>query len=315
MINFRFHLVSLIAVFLALALGVVVGSTVIDRAIVDGLEAQIDRVERNAEAQRSENGDLRRKLDDLQKLADQMAPFTVRGDRLLDVPIVVFAARGVDEDGARSLLNELRAEGGLAPAVLWLERRWSLAEAADRETLADLVDVDRAPAEELQAAALQALAARVAAGVPDGVDSSTPDLLAALMEHGFLGVDVAGGPGFDPAVFPGAGARVVLMSSPDSDVPGETVVVPLASSLVDAGLLTLVAGFGTPSAEEAPPSVVDLVRSDGALADRLSTVDDSASTSGRMAVVLGLEELGRGGHGHYGVSSGASRRLPQPAGA
>ena len=43
MINFRFHIVSLIAVFLALALGVVMGSTVIDRAIVDGLHDRIDR--------------------------------------------------------------------------------------------------------------------------------------------------------------------------------------------------------------------------------------------------------------------------------
>ena len=36
MINFRFHLVSLIAVFLALALGVVMGATVIDRATSTG---------------------------------------------------------------------------------------------------------------------------------------------------------------------------------------------------------------------------------------------------------------------------------------
>ena len=31
MINFRFHVVSIVAVFLALALGVVMGSTVVDR--------------------------------------------------------------------------------------------------------------------------------------------------------------------------------------------------------------------------------------------------------------------------------------------
>ena len=50
MINFRFHLVSLIAVFLALALGVVMGSTVIDRAVVNGLENRIKHVENKAEA-------------------------------------------------------------------------------------------------------------------------------------------------------------------------------------------------------------------------------------------------------------------------
>jgi len=38
MINFRFHLVSLIAVFLALGLGILVGSTVVDQVIVDRLD-------------------------------------------------------------------------------------------------------------------------------------------------------------------------------------------------------------------------------------------------------------------------------------
>jgi hypothetical protein len=37
MINFRFHVVSLIAIFLALALGVVIGAGVIDRGVVDAL--------------------------------------------------------------------------------------------------------------------------------------------------------------------------------------------------------------------------------------------------------------------------------------
>ena len=44
MINFRFHIASLVAVFLALALGVVMGSTVVDRAIVESLRTQIDDV-------------------------------------------------------------------------------------------------------------------------------------------------------------------------------------------------------------------------------------------------------------------------------
>ena len=43
MVTFRFYLVSLVAVFLALAMGVVVGSTLIDRAIVDRLDESAER--------------------------------------------------------------------------------------------------------------------------------------------------------------------------------------------------------------------------------------------------------------------------------
>lgn len=52
----------------------------------------------------------------------------------------------------------------------------------------------------------------------------------------------------------------------------------------------------------------------GDLRDQVSTVDGIDSVIGRVAVVLALEELGRGEHGHYGLGPGASRRLPEPPG-
>ena len=55
MINFRFHLVSLVAVFLALAVGVVMGYGVLGQPTVETLENRIDTVEANADARRAEN--------------------------------------------------------------------------------------------------------------------------------------------------------------------------------------------------------------------------------------------------------------------
>ncbi len=45
MINFRYHIVSLIAVFLALGIGLVLGTTFLDDATIDGLERQLDGLE------------------------------------------------------------------------------------------------------------------------------------------------------------------------------------------------------------------------------------------------------------------------------
>ena len=58
MINFRFHVVSLIAIFLALALGVVIGAGVIDRGVVDTLNSRLDRVEAKSDRIQSENDKL-----------------------------------------------------------------------------------------------------------------------------------------------------------------------------------------------------------------------------------------------------------------
>ena len=58
MINFRFHVVSVIAIFLALALGVVIGAGVIDRGIVDALDTQLNRVEAKSERINDDNDRL-----------------------------------------------------------------------------------------------------------------------------------------------------------------------------------------------------------------------------------------------------------------
>ena len=55
MINFRFHLVSLIAVFLALGLGILVGSTVVDQVIVDRLDREIRTARRDTATVQAEN--------------------------------------------------------------------------------------------------------------------------------------------------------------------------------------------------------------------------------------------------------------------
>jgi|GEM_PF-3823741 len=63
MIHFRYHLISIVAIFLALGIGIVMGSTVIDRAIVNSLENQIDRAEKNSIARKVENDQLRKAIE------------------------------------------------------------------------------------------------------------------------------------------------------------------------------------------------------------------------------------------------------------
>ena len=96
MINFRYHLVSLIAVFLALALGIVIGSTLIDRAIVDALRNRIDTVEGNLDDRVAANDDLRDEVERQQAYVDGSAPYALQ-DQLTDVPVVVLAPADADE--------------------------------------------------------------------------------------------------------------------------------------------------------------------------------------------------------------------------
>src|SRR5207302_10817979 len=100
MINFRFHLASLIAVFLALAIGIVMGSTVVKEATVKGLRAEIHRVERSSNARQRENSALKSQVNDLQAYVRGSVPHSVPGS-LSGVTVAIVAVRGVDGGVAR----------------------------------------------------------------------------------------------------------------------------------------------------------------------------------------------------------------------
>ena len=100
MINFRFHLVSLVAVFLALTIGIVVGASVVNHKIVDSLNHRIDTIGKNADKQRNENRVLSANVQQLESYLTTAAPYVVES-RLTAVPVGMFFVRivTVEADG------------------------------------------------------------------------------------------------------------------------------------------------------------------------------------------------------------------------
>ena len=165
MINFRFHIASLIAVFLALALGVVMGSTVVQRAIVEGLRDQIDRVERNADNQRAKNAALSTENDRLNLYVAESAPYAVSG-ALTDQSVAVLAERGIDEDAVKAQVALLQTAGARVAGILWLESAWNLADKASADALRTATGSTTRNDRTLRAEALDA--PRVAVGARCG---------------------------------------------------------------------------------------------------------------------------------------------------
>ena len=66
MINLRYHIVSLTAVFLALAIGVLLGGTYLDKYTVDQLDQSITNAEERIRETRAENDRLRGEVGDAQ---------------------------------------------------------------------------------------------------------------------------------------------------------------------------------------------------------------------------------------------------------
>ena len=138
MINFRFHLVSLIAIFLALALGVVIGAGVIDRGMVDTLNSRLDTVEARPSASRARTTCCRRGRQLADAIGDDAVPARSSSRSLAD-DVGIVAVRGVDGDRARTPSSPRPAGGGTVTGTLWLEDKWALANDDDVAAMAQAV--------------------------------------------------------------------------------------------------------------------------------------------------------------------------------
>jgi len=308
MINFRFHLVSLVAVFLALAVGIVMGYGILGQPTVSGLQSRIDTVEANAEARRIENENLQADLDRANAALDESSPFSVT-NRLPGVSTVVVAVRDVGDEAVQRVVALARRAGATAPGVVWLEGKLALESKDDTKALAGVLGL----AESTKRATLRAegwteLGNRLAVG---GAGAG-PDLLAGLVDAGFLSIDGAGSgePGISD--IGGAGTTVILAVGSTGGVQTRLVLPGFANAAVKAGV-PLVVGevFAEEAGGDERGDALSPILDDESLASRVTTVDDLEWSAGGVAAILGLADLARGVVGHYGYGNGADRLLPE----
>lgn len=319
MINFRFHLVSLVAVFLALALGVVMGSTVIDRAIVDRLSSQIDSVKKRADEQRAENRTLRDQMKGLETFIAQSQP-QVTARRLNQVPVTIVAVRGIPAEDVKGAYDILRSAGALVSGVLWVEDGFSASDPAARTKLVQAMGDSGLATDDLRQVALESLGHRLAAGPRVTTVSSTSDsgldTLVALADAGLVSFDTMGGGAVDLESWPSTGSRTLVIDGTQAHpLPGTMTIPILRAAAAAGGRLALAEVFRPTATIKARGAVVRGVRDDAALSRVVSTVDDLDDTRGQVALTLAVQELGTDRAGHYGEGPGASSQLPTPEAA
>jgi hypothetical protein len=289
------------------------GSIVIDRAIVERLEANIKTVGNRAERTRDENLALKARLDALEGYAEQAVPLLL-GDRLKGVPVAMVAIRGVDGGAVRQTADLLRGGGALVPGVVWLEPTLALPDVSAEVKLGEVLGDPFQKGADLRRAAIEALGRRLAAG-PEVVQGQpgSGDLLAGLGTAGFIAFDSLGGD-FDPAQYPFPGSRILVIDGSQGKLKTDVVSLPLIRALqVGGSKVALAEVFTEVDSGPGRGAIVSGVRDDQALATRVATVDDLEEPRGRVALALALDELGLGQAGHYGQGPGASRQLPEPA--
>lgn len=310
MISFRFHIVSLIAVFLAVAIGVVVGSTYVDGAVVSGLRNRIATVSHNLDQRRELNDKLENDLGAARGYIESSADFAVT-ERLADVPVFLLATRGVDEGVVESAARLARRAGADLPGVVWLEPTWSLENPDRRRELATLLGVPAATeTQALWSTAWTSVSRQLAS--PTAVAPAQPqaDLLAALAEGGFLTVDSLDEPSKSLSGLLGANPRVMVISG--SRAHEDLVqIVPVVVGSLSSARLPVVLGDIYVEQPDGPARGVTLRDAIPAeVRESIAVVDHLDQLEGRVSAVLALSALVDGPAGHFGYGARADAVLP-----
>ena len=318
MISLRYHIVSLVAVFLALALGIVVGSTVLQEGTVSVLRATSERVRQESERNSRANVALNQDIARLQTFGAAVLPELVQ-NRLKGRSVVLVDTDKVDGGMRESVRKVLEDAGAQVDGqITFADNRLALAADADRTDMGRLLAVDTDAADVLRGELVRRLANRLAtpAAIPQDNNQRASDMLTSLQDADFLADLKLSRPlasGTDP--FPRQGSIFVLLgpsaAATATAVAPDAFLVPLADQ-VSARTGGPVAG-GEAAAVPGPASWITALRNNRELSRRVSGIDSVDTVYGQLALVEALQgSLQQLPAGQYGIKAGASGLLPKP---
>ncbi len=307
MISMRYHIVSLAAIFLALALGIVLGATKISSPILSGLQS--DKTDLSAQNTNlsNDNTSLNSRVSSDEKFASSVANLAVRGT-LPGATVVLITTADADPGDRDAVLSLLARAGAKVTAQVQLTADYSdPSHADDLRTLSArmLPTGAKLPAVSQAGAVAGGLLASVLLADKAGKSSTKPAqataALSAFASGGFLRASGTVAPGHLVVLL--TGSAVTGGSAADR----AAAIADTATALKQAAGGVVVAGR---SGSELATGSVGVIRADTASSAAVSTVDDVDTSSGRLATVLALVEQNGGGVGRYGLAASAQAQIP-----
>jgi hypothetical protein len=307
-ISLRYHIISIAAVFLALAVGVVLGSTTLSRSLLSGLNNENEDLAAQVNDLQAEKNAQNARLADADSFAASVGPMAVQGQLAQRTVVLVTTsdARPADRDALKTLVANA---GGSVTGEVQLTESFSDPRHADQ--LKDIV-VRLLPAGvQLPTASDPGTLAGGLLGPllliskddnkPQASADETAAALAGLTEGGF----VKASQGLQPAQL----AIVLTGGAASGDGAGDraATVARFATQVDRSGAGAVLAGNDGSASGTGP---VGVVRADTAATSILSTVDNVQTSAGRVVTVLALREQLEGQSGRYGSAGNAERAAP-----
>lgn len=311
MVDFRYHLVSLISVFLALALGIVLGAGPLRDTVSDTLTGQVEELRVDRERLRAELEAAETSVNERNEFIDATAP-TLLADLMPGHRVALVTLPGTDAADVEMVRARLDQAGADVVSEVAVTEAWAdPANHSFRRTFAGQLlgyltpapAGDAGTAEIFGAALTQALTG--AAGEDADADAATLYDLLASAEEPFVTGDVGGLAESTVLVGPRPAEPAGEPTAEGDDEAAQearATYVTLAESLATQGSVTVGSG--------ADGQLVAAVRADEDAADTVTTVDSVGEVPAGVATPLALTVAVTGGQGHFGSENDAEEPLP-----
>lgn len=316
MIDFRYHLVSLVAVFLALAIGIVMGAGPLRENLGEQLTVQVEQLRADRDAMRGENEKVTTENRELADYIDETGPELV-ADTLPNKSVVIIVDHESMEDKASKVQRLVRAAGGnptviitLSPALWDPDKGAERAEAVERlaSTWPAIV-----PDSGSNSARLAKVITRITSQGFELSDAERSQIAEYLRGSGFISTSRSDIRAADGLAYVGATQDTFAVQGDSAAQATErisqldevsTALIQESSDRMDA---TAVA-----TATSVPASSEGIVRAirGSAQAPRVSTVDGLNRASGATVLTLALAASYTGEPGAFGVASDAQDIAP-----
>jgi Copper transport outer membrane protein, MctB len=317
LIDFRYHIVSIVAVFLALALGLFLGSTTLQSTVTNQLSSQAHSVINRNHTLEADNSQLTSALKGEQKLSAALEPYAV-ADRLTGTTVALVSAPGVQGNVRKAVSATLQLAGATVTADVQVQATYlDPTQDAELSMLATELELPGHPLPAgngvTQVSSELANVLLVRPGRHPVSRARVDQALSALSDGGFI--NVSGSTPDRPADL-----AVMLVAAPST-----SGVTPAIQTQQNTELLALATDLRAASAGAVlggplpvtgvPGSMLAAARADSTLVLNVSTVDfDPADpAAGRIAIVLALSNAPTETVGAYGLGSNPPLPSPSPS--
>jgi Copper transport outer membrane protein, MctB len=309
-IDFRYHLVSIIAIFLALAIGIVIGTAALNGPVTSALQkgnASLSDELANAHAQ---NAALDQQLNGAGTFAQQAGPLLLA--HLLDAQrAVLIEAPGSPSAVDSGVIAALHQAGATISGQVQLQDKFFDTSATTAAAMDGISQGIKPASLTLTGSTAQQRAAQVLASAlvtkaaPGPVDASSQAVLAGFAGPGFLTFSGQ----------PAARATLAVVITPADPLTGPNAsltnqsLTDVAAAVSSASLAAVMAG--PQSSTQAGGAIAALRASDSA--NQISSVDDADLAFGQIVTVQVLaKQLDAHSPGSYGTGPGATQVAPSP---